>query len=681
MTRAYLNTDLNSMAAWIDDWAQNRRISRRNIESNYNSSYAVSASQPFILKATTRYYSIIWQINTTGNRTQVTMTTRLRLHLSLLLNSALLVSLFAVIIQIAPLVQSFALTNLFYLILSAGFTVFFIRCKYHHLCSKLIAFEKHFWHEAERLFDTEFMTRHEGYVEPSLLRFIVELLMAVSIIIIGYLVGGAIGVVISILLLAPFVTVLLVYLWKNTHPQWHWHLWIIGNMNRWIFLVFCIPALATVLFAIEAFLPLGLYKTNTVIPITSALKDVRFRRILPPSAFELEADAMAYIMDISQSSVKENPDDYQSYLYFYSISILFIISLAVLFFSCIPFISLMASQKQWRHQAVNISSIQSPSVPYLANSWNLKYPLALRILIVFHWAFGGILNIAAVVFSVDSINYILFGKCYLLPEIANLWSWVFAAARLAFGDARGKTIVTLLVIAPCLPVLFLLSAFVRRALNSIFRAFRTITLPCRQSNALSELNHYVIHTCKSQNMKTPAIRLVSGKSANICLYYAPFINRSIIEISKGTLDLLSPEELKAAVLHEIGHLKQGPWRVALLKMLSSLAFFPNYYLTLSINWAKKEMDADRFALKTANDAQSLKQALIKMSVVSTFYSAQTMKAGISHRWFGRFFTAIRRRIRGIGISFDFFFGDGLFGYAHPYLSERLAVIDGYCNRE
>ena len=125
-------------------------------------------------------------------------------------------------------------------------------------------------------------------------------------------------------------------------------------------------------------------------------------------------------------------------------------------------------------------------------------------------------------------------------------------------------------------------------------------------------------------MKTPAIRLVSGKSANICLYYAPFINGSIIGLSKATLDLLSREELKAAVLHEIGHLKQGPWRVALLKMLSSLAFFPNYYLTLSINWAKKEMDADRFALKTANDAQSLKQALIKMSVVSTFYSAQTM---------------------------------------------------------
>ena len=93
----------------------------------------------------------------------------------------------------------------------------------------------------------------------------------------------------------------------------------------------------------------------------------------------------------------------------------------------------------------------------------------------------------------------------------------------------------------------------------------------------------------------------------------PLGGKSIIELSSGTIELLTQQELRAAIAHELGHIRQGLWKVSALKLLSSLAMFPNYYLTLCLDWAKKEMDADQFALKIIKDTEPLKQALIKMT--------------------------------------------------------------------
>ena len=136
--------------------------------------------------------------------------------------------------------------------------------------------------------------------------------------------------------------------------------------------------------------------------------------------------------------------------------------------------------------------------------------------------------------------------------------------------------------------------------------------------------------------------------------------------------MLSYQELAAVISHEIAHVRQGLWPITLLRALSCLAMFPNFYLTLCLDWADKEMDADRFAVAVTGDADALKRAIVKVSASQLIYGAALVP---SHKGFWtRPIAMLRARWNSFMASLRFFFGDGLLGYTHPYLSDRLRVI-------
>ena len=89
------------------------------------------------------------------------------------------------------------------------------------------------------------------------------------------------------------------------------------------------------------------------------------------------------------------------------------------------------------------------------------------------------------------------------------------------------------------------------------------------------------------------------------------------------------------------------------------------------------MDADQFALKITKDAESLKQALIKISTAQIPYSilATDNSLGFFNKSIKACLKIFSKRLNSVIISVKFFFGDRLFGYVHPYLSERLEAIE------
>jgi Zn-dependent protease with chaperone function len=195
---------------------------------------------------------------------------------------------------------------------------------------------------------------------------------------------------------------------------------------------------------------------------------------------------------------------------------------------------------------------------------------------------------------------------------------------------------------------------------------------------LSEIRKQIQQLCFTHTIKAPKIILTANKSVIVKLHHLPIIGHAVIELSKGTIDLLSPEELKAVISHEIGHIKQGLWKIALLRYLSSIALFPNHYLTLCIDWPRKEIDADSFAIEVTKNAKSLKQALVKISTAQM--SCSMLPHDNNHSINKESTVEVCRRIfsnniKSIVISVNFFFGDGLLGYIHPCLSERLRAID------
>lgn len=147
-----------------------------------------------------------------------------------------------------------------------------------------------------------------------------------------------------------------------------------------------------------------------------------------------------------------------------------------------------------------------------------------------------------------------------------------------------------------------------------------------------------------------------------------------MEISSGTIALLDDDELWAVVAHEIGHVKQGVWKVGILKLLSAVALFPNHYLTLCLNWAGDEMNADSIALTLTDNPQSLQRALVKISTAQIGYLQHNLSKPLATMASSGIGLCVKNALRIRYSAIRFFFGDSLFGYAHPFLSERLKAM-------
>ncbi len=146
-------------------------------------------------------------------------------------------------------------------------------------------------------------------------------------------------------------------------------------------------------------------------------------------------------------------------------------------------------------------------------------------------------------------------------------------------------------------------------------------------------------------------------------------SRPKLRIGQPVLERLSADELTAAAAHEIGHLAQGIRKVELLKLLSILGLYPNYYLTILIDFVASEYDADKFAVDSGVSPRLLARAIMGGSTGHATPQpedeAQTLTA-----WMER-----KLRITGLRATVEFYFGSGLPGYAYPLLGGRLRYLN------
>jgi hypothetical protein len=78
--------------------------------------------------------------------------------------------------------------------------------------------------------------------------------------------------------------------------------------------------------------------------------------------------------------------------------------------------------------------------------------------------------------------------------------------------------------------------------------------------------------------------------------------------------------------------------------------------------------------EVTKDGQSLKQALNKCSTAQILYS---LLSGNSVGREKKLLVKIATKLKVVFVCINVFFGDGLFGNAHPYLSERLKAVEEY----
>ncbi len=565
--------------------------------------------------------------------------------------------------------------------LSVVLNISLIHWKDNWLSGKLSRIELSFWDSVKSKFDFRRQTRAAGQVYRRWSRIIIELVFTGYLVVLGGMFLGFWGVVLILVLGVPILVMIVTDISWGDDPTWHWRLWIMGNMGRWTFLMVFVLGVAPILIALETFMPLEMYKDPDSLSLRQAIAEAKFREIRPATAKQLEADINGRLWEMSTPrSPESDPDRHRFYFLGNSVMILLVTIVSIVCFVLVPFRRLLRSQGRWATEVGEKDARDGPYVPYLpkAREWDISW--LLRSVIVFHAVFGGLIHIAATAFCLEGFSYAFLGKTVLWSQTANLWSWVFAVSRILFGDSFGWRVGLFLVAAISCPVLMMLGAFARRTLSNVLLTIRICIRKKDRPQCFEQIECFMDRVCSREHIRKPVLWLRSCDDVEIRLRGLLLSRAAVIEISRGAVELLDEAELQQVVAHELGHLSQGIRKIGILKFLSSIALFPNHYLTLCLNWPASEIKADNFAQVATGNPEALQRAIVKISTaqMNCLQSSVSRRAKYKANKNGIEGGVLRRICEALRIeyaSIRFFFGDRLLGYAHPYVSERLDAIN------
>jgi Zn-dependent protease with chaperone function len=291
-----------------------------------------------------------------------------------------------------------------------------------------------------------------------------------------------------------------------------------------------------------------------------------------------------------------------------------------------------------------------------------------RLSLGIRFVFGALLNITSALVGVGAISSAISSDSYVCRG--------FALCGKAF--VGNSTLLVLVGRFTCLLIPFFIVFFVFRRIIGLVasRAVSLQRLARRRQRPPGYLSDFASRLCTRYHIRAPIIKVVSSRRVWIKTDIGLLGWKAVIYITQGVLDMLDRDALCAAVAHEIGHIRRGLRRFKVSIVLSRLALFPHFFLSLWFDFFEEEFKADQFALSNIDDPYALSRALILMETYR--FGAKAAGEPQGARGAKRVVSAAKKRVRKIVRSLiiwdQFFFGDGLLGYAHPYIADRVAAI-------
>lgn len=650
----------------------------------HSTAYRVSSSGIVQLTAKSHFTTARWRFTHSGSTSSLNFELSPRLHYSLTLFGLSLGGLSYCIVLIARIMNEYRGRDVITFMMCALLVLLCGWWQRRRIEPRLTRMEHSFWSKVQQSYDLQQVSYSVGRLYVPRLNLTIELAVALGLILFCGGLMGAVGAGIAFLACVLVISRHVVGILQDRNPYSQWQLCLMDNVTAWTLLTLMLLGVFAVLCAMEAFLPQRLYLAETPTSPRQAMARVQFRPIVPRRAHALEDDCARYfhglaehdfsspghLSDAGSQTLGRIRHREVAYGYFFMV----LLWVPVYFFSVRPFWALLRKQRTWALETTNCGGRDGPSTLYLPQAWKWRSTVEVRCVVILHYLCGATVNITAAILCVDSLTYAFLGHSIFLANTANLCSWVFSSSKIALGPNRGQIAAVLAIIALSLPVLFLAGAFMRRTLFALILRLRILRRhrDSQSHHDMPWLQEYLTRICRDHGIKVPVLLLTRRAGTGVRLLHVALMNTAIIEVSTDTLELLSSRELKAVVAHEVGHIRQGLWPISLLKALSCLALFPNFYLTLCLDWARREMDADRFAVAATGDVDALKRALVKASAAQLAYVARPR-----HCSRGSWARPIRILCSGwnsVMASLRFFFGDGILGYVHPYLPDRLEAI-------
>jgi len=165
----------------------------------------------------------------------------------------------------------------------------------------------------------------------------------------------------------------------------------------------------------------------------------------------------------------------------------------------------------------------------------------------------------------------------------------------------------------------------------------------------------------SADLEMPRVEIFVTQDPVINAYSFGFARPYAIVLQSGTIRYLSKEELKVVLVHEMAHIKYGHVNAAVyLQPFMAVPVLGAIFTWLAGFWQRRtEFTADRLALMYMQDAELVKQALIKVHVGPDVASSMN---DIARQWLQ--YTA-ERPMNHFAQTFS----------SHPFLVRRISRID------
>lgn len=299
-----------------------------------------------------------------------------------------------------------------------------------------------------------------------------------------------------------------------------------------------------------------------------------------------------------------------------------------------------------------------------------------RSAIFFHCLYGALIHFIGIVLIIEGVTYVFSKRSLIFKESSVFFSWLFTASVDVLGVIAGNLYSTGLILALSFPAFFYAIGAMRRVKSALYQHFylRKHSFAKEEQSKVGAILDFANRVCGESGLVSPRFIFVPESRFRVFIKSGLFGRQGKLYISEGVLKNLTDKELIAVVAHELGHLKNDARKIQWLSALSTIMLFPNCYLTLILDTRTFETAADRFAVSTSGDAQSLVSALVKLAVLTIGHSAEGMRETIADRLNDLGYKRVASLLNSFWNSMEFFWREEPLAYSHPPLDVRIANI-------
>jgi len=286
---------------------------------------------------------------------------------------------------------------------------------------------------------------------------------------------------------------------------------------------------------------------------------------------------------------------------------------------------------------------------------------------------GGLVNVLHLGLAAEVLSVLLTGRAVVVPPAARSIAWMLmdidAAAR---GVDRvnpiGVVLVAVLILPTALTIVAWSSFVIRNMLGGLWhRASAPVS---------SKLTAVVTEQALALGIQRPVVRLTRGGAPRLETRVPWLFGRSTILVTRSAVESLSEPELKAALAHEVAHVKNDATALRFTRWLSFLSFFPCNVFAVLLDGPSRERRADETAARLTGSTDAIAASLVKVSLgidlVVPRPEGRAEKSSNEQRK-GTLWGHLAAYLHLLGGLLQ---PDLLLGYAHPRAQDRILAL---CN--